>query len=125
MNSKITEPSAAEPVGPLKEPLMPQLSIRSLILAITVSAILMVVAQQAVFGEKDWAILVMILLANVVTLLVLYAVTFLLANLFSLVMAAAIHPEPIPPEHVPTPKMPEEVLAQLEPDAPSNDATEV
>ncbi|TWU05598.1 hypothetical protein [Stieleria varia] len=103
----IGEP-AGDPIGPLREPLMPQISIRSQIALITVSAFLMVVAQQAVFHERLWAILILVGLAQLVAVFSLYALSFCMANLFSKISSAAMTPLPDETRYTPTLTMPPE-----------------
>jgi low affinity Fe/Cu permease len=68
---------------PLRERLLPQTSIRFLMLAIVLSAIVMVIFREALVGGSAWAKVVALLIQTGAASFIAYTCMFLIANVFS------------------------------------------
>lgn len=68
---------------PLREKLLPQASLRFLLLLIGGSAVMMFIFRMALVQDNHWAKVTAMLFTMIVACFVAYATLFLLANLFS------------------------------------------
>lgn len=122
MSDSDEEPLREQLDGPLREPLMPRVSIQSIIVLTAVSAVLMVIAQQGLMHGKMWAMAITIAVVLGAILFCLYAIAFIWANPLSLLSSSMTGPEPEETQqHSPTLRMPDEWVP---PDASSQHDTD-
>jgi len=95
------------------EPLLPTVSLRSLIGLVTVCSLSMAVVQQAFTNQQTWAVLLTVVIAAVVIPILVYVATFSLASLFATLGSAAATGRwdgggwaAAPQQHQPTAEMP-------------------